>query len=881
MNRLQLSLLGCLFVALTACESTPDPVYEPEPEPERQPYVEPKPEPKPEPVPARLDKSKPPADRPVQAFERKTINPKDCVRPTFAELLDGKVADWRKKLEPPFVEGTPHAMENVKTSGSWWNGKGNLRCESQTLANGGWKAHGYGEATYNSNGKLFAKGNFCEGQLHGPWIFYNEDESLESVRCYKMGTLAGPYAGYENGVVTKFGYSRDGVGQDEWWYWDGEGNLEYRIFWTVRNGKPEKVWEHHYNAEGKLLVEWTYVDGKSTDDVIAWRKSEYDEQGNLTNPGSADRLELESYKDGKLHGWTTMYNQKDGFREYDTWYEKGEQSGPFIRYNAKGEVIARGHKLNGNNYGKWTSTDAQGYTREYNYDADGQLHGRYVVKQDGKIIEDLTYDHGEIEDVGVVTRTANRIDREFGSEAGETWIGKGAADEHNRFDGQWSFSRADGSLAAEGSYQAGKRSGEWTFYYADGDTIRVMCKYDNDKLNGSHTKFYPDGTSQDTGAYWNGLPTGQWTHRFQNGQIESVGVYTTSSYAQKSGEWKYFREDGSLLRQGSYTSGFMSGLWNEYDKSGVICRVESRDLFGSLEGSIEREAGLEAMPEGITQDPEKMTGTWVWKDTAGKIGRRAVMINGEGAGLYQQYYANGKLGMEGELIGESREGTWKVWTETGVLKEQADYVGNKKTGTYMSWRSDGTKLNEGGYTDDVKTGSWKTFHADGVTTATEHTYGPTGEYEGIHRAWTAAGQLTIEGTYSVNKRHGGWKEWHPDGKPRMESNYINGELTGLHRLWFSNGQLKLEGTYAANKPSGEIKHWNEQGQLLKHEVYDEQRRKQGTWKTWHANGQQATEAIYEDDKPAGVWKSWDQQGTLITETNHDEPDDQPEEDSGE
>ncbi|MBZ0135369.1 MAG: hypothetical protein K8I27_03215 [Planctomycetes bacterium] len=894
MNRLLLSLLGCLFVALTACESTPDPVYEPEPEPERQPYVEPEPEP--EPVPARLDKSKPPPDRPAKAFERKTINPKDYARPTFAGLLDGIVADWRRQLDPPFVEGTPHAMKNVKTSGSWWNGIGTLKCESQTLSNGGWKAHGYGEATYNSNGKLFAKGNFREGQLHGPWIFYNEDESLESIQCYKMGSLAGPYASFENGAVTKFGYSRDGVGQDEWWYWDEEGNLKYRTFWIVRNGKTEKVWEHQYNPDGKLLVEWTFIDGRSNDDLIAWRKPEYDAEGNLTNADSVDRLELKSYKDGKSHGWHTMYNQKEGFREYDTWYQSGEQSGPFFRYNADGKVVARGEKLKGVSVGKWTTTDTEGKTREYAYDADGKLHGRYVIKEDGKVIEDVTYDHGEIEGVGMATRTAGGVDKEFAEVSDEVWIGKGDADEDNRFTGEWTFTRADGSLAAKGSYLDGKRSGDWKFYYADGTTIRVSCTYASDKLDGSHTTFYPGGTSKQTGLYKRGLRDGRWMTWHENTKVESVGSYDASGFGSagsESGEWKYFREDGTLLRKGSYGGGLKTGLWNEYDESGVVCTIESRNTAGGQEGSTEREAELEALPEGIVQDPDKMSGTWVWKDNAGNITRRAVVLNGNGAGLYQQYYANGILGMEGELIGESREGTWKVWSENGTLKEQADYIGNKKTGTYMSWRSDGTKLNEGGYTDDVKTGSWKTFHADGVTTATEHTYGPTGEYEGIHRTWTVAGQLTVEGNFSNGKRHGEWKMWHDDGTQKIETSYENGKFTGRHRTWHKNGKPEHDGIYKGNKPFGEMKAWYEDGQQHYHEIYDDNGARQGTWLYWYSNGQQNMEHTYKDGvqlsnkrwhdngnpmyekfydetgKPTGTWKEWDKDGTLKSETSHE------------
>ena len=908
MNRLLIALFGSMFFALAACESTP--TYTPEPEPEPEVYTEPDPEPTPEPEPTepRFDRTKPP-ERPWKAIEREKLYLPNYKRKTFGEFMEGPVASWRKKLRPEFFEGSPHAMKNVQTSGSWWNGIATLKVESKTESDGGWKAHGYGEAVYNSNGAIFAKAYFRDGQLHGPFIMYREDGSIQKITCYTMGYEDGPYAGFTEGVLTTRGAYLNTGGTTEWETWDVEGNLtnrtKYNVTWKFEYGKQsttyERVWMRNYNKLGELTYLRIYKDDKLDGSCIDWVDPVLDAEGNVTNAAKVGRLEIESYdEDGKQHGWLTIYHPKDSYRLYDTWYEKGEQTGPFFEYTPEGKVRSKGQKIKGNNRGRWTIYDSNGAIRAFTFDDDGKLHGDYVIRdKDGNVTTRLQYNHGDMEAAGLSSCKAAEIDKDFVVDRDELWLGQGKTTADGKFDADWVFKRADGTLAATGSYKEGRRSGAWKFFQADGTTLRTDCNLLNDLLDGACANYYADGTKSAEGSYTRGKRTGDWTYWYANGQVSQTGGFVVgmfASYAERSGEWRYYFENGQLRTKGTYTYGKSTGSWLVYDEAGALVGIDTYKDTGELDTAASLEAALENVPVGVTLDPEKITGTWVWKDVLGTLRRRAVVINGEGAGLFQEYYPNGKLGMEGTLSGESREGLWKIWTDTGVLKEQAEYAGGKKNGTYTSFRAVGTRATEGNFADDIKSGSWKTFHTDGETVLTEYTHGPTGEYEGAYRTWTATGQQTVEGSYTANKKHGPWKEWYPDGTQKIDTTYDSGEVTGQHRTWHNNGTLERDGIYKSNKPHGEMKAWYNDGQMQFHEIYDDAGVKQGTWLYWYSNGQQNMEHTYKDGvqlsykrwyddgkqwhekyydetgNPTGIWKEWDKDGTLKSEVDHNKQD---------
>ena len=54
---------------------------------------------------------------------------------------------------------------------------------------------------------------------------------------------------------------------------------------------------------------------------------------------------------------------------------------------------------------------------------------------------------------------------------------------------------------------------------------------------------------------------------FPNGRTKAVGVMRKG---ELHGKWSWFREDGSLMRTGSFRDGVQSGIWTTYDRQGRV-----------------------------------------------------------------------------------------------------------------------------------------------------------------------------------------------------------------------------------------------------------------------------------------------------------------------
>ena len=906
MNRAIAFLLTAATLIVAACESTPkrnEPV--PEPAPREQP--QPQPEPEPEPVIPQLVKSTAP-ERPWKAIERESIKPEDYPRPTFSELMDGPVALWRDTLYPAFVPGKPHAMQNVKTSGSWSNGKATLKVESLTTSNGGWSAHGYGHATWNSNGALFAKAYFREGKLHGPAIFYDEDGNLDYIRCYNMGAAQGPYAKFENGNVTTRGGYLSGYADKAWLYWNDDGALTRRTFYKWVGAKSVRDWERTYNDKGQLIKYTEFKNGMPFGDRISWVEPKLDDDGKVTNAGSIGRLEIVYYdEDGKSHGWQTIYSPIGKYRIYDTWYEHGEQTGPFIKYDKDGNKLLEGQKKDAVDVGRWKEWASGGYTYEYGYGPegpDGGRQGEYVGRDpDGNITAKGQYKNGKA--VGkwmYISAYGDRTECNYNDDG--------------RYDGRYLVTAEDGTVLTSGQYEDGKAAGNWAittpglyelFDWKPAAELDVIAEgnFVDGKRDGQWKVNY-EGALIATGAYKDGKRDGVWQYNNVGG---GLGAKTEYANGERNGAWEEFNDQGVLAFRSHYKNGkregehlvfypdgtvktrgqfgLVSGIslyvgeWDTFNEAGELTERSAYDNNGRYQGKRTREAPLDEVPEGVVIDPQKPNGIWLtYPLGSATYTQRMRVINGEAAGLYEQYYADGTLGVKGEVQGKSREGAWSYYYTDGKLKETANFSANALSGEYKRYREDGTVAENGNYTAGKKSGSWKIFAKDGKQAVSEINYNADGEYDGAWRTWSEQGQMLSETNYAAGKKHGVAKTWSEEGKQMSECSYADGSLDGAYKTWFEDGTLRVEATFKAGKRTGTYKTWNKSGQLVEERNYDDQGRPHGTHKTWFDNGQQKSQAEYKEGKPTGTSTVWNDDGTIKSETNHDgQPKDETEPDT--
>ncbi|MCA8918317.1 MAG: hypothetical protein KDB32_04510 [Planctomycetes bacterium] len=930
MNRLIIGMLASSVLALAACESTPK-RYEPEPEPEPQYQPEPEPDPEPEAVPPQLDKSKPP-ERVWQAMERESIDQADYQRPTFGEFMDGPVAKWRNNLSPAFVPGKPHAMQNVKTSESWSNGKASLKVESTTLSNGGWKAHGYGTATYNSNGALYAKCYFREGQLHGPAIYYNEDGSLLSISCYNMGSLDGPYALFDEGNVKGAGQYSNGPATGVWNTWDASGWIIDRSEYTAQGSTSYRMWARGYNKDGQLTYFYKYENGNRAGDAVTWVEPRYDDDGKLTNESSVGRLEIKSYdSDNKSHGWQSLYSRTEGYRVFDTWYEHGAQTGPFIQYNRDGRKIREGQKTDGTDTGRWKEWSTSGYEYEYGYGPkgpEGGYHGLYVSRDpSGNVVSKGNYQNGKLVGEWLYVSPA-------GAKTITTYNKSGL------LHGKYTIEDKDGNITTSGTYEEGKAVGTWKTLSNGGvmlshwppvlqKQIIGEGKFENGSRSGPW-KWSIDGTLIAEGSYANGLMTGTWSYYELDGTLGAVGQYDKGSrhgtwetfgadgtrlsiynYQNErlSGEYKRFYSDGTIKEHGVYKIVYSmskrTGDVDFYSESGELIIRETYDSSGNYKGKVTRESALTDVPSDVEIDPLLPNGIWLgFPVGATTHTQRMRVINGKGAGLYEQFYSDGTLGAKGEVYDTSREGLWSYYYADGTLKETATFTANVLNGDYSKYREDGTLAQSGSYTSGNKTGSWKTFAVDGTLVVSETNYNADGKYEGALRTWNDAGQMLSEKFYKDGIQHGTSRTWHTNGSRHSDANYAEGRLDGSYESWFEDGTQSVKATFKEGQRVGSYTQWGADGKLLYELNYDDQGARDGAQKEWYPGGQLKSESSYAkgvntgdwsgwyedgtkkfeyhydaEGKKIGTWKEWNPDGSVKSEVKHDpeQPEDTPEE----
>lgn len=108
---------------------------------------------------------------------------------------------------------------------------------------------------------------------------------------------------------------------------------------------------------------------------------------------------------------------------------------------------------------------------------------------------------------------------------------------------------------AEGEYKRGFKNKKWTYYREDGSMSSVetfLYKNNLSKLEGENTFYYPTGQVEEKGFYKNGLATGRWQGFHKNGKLfAEVNIVE----GKREGERKTYRQDGTLDKIEIYRNG--------------------------------------------------------------------------------------------------------------------------------------------------------------------------------------------------------------------------------------------------------------------------------------------------------------------------------------
>ena len=176
------------------------------------------------------------------------------------------------------------------------------------------------------NGQLRYEGQFKNDKCKGTFKYYDEQGNLKATNEFdKSGEKALNKTYAPNGRVIATGYYQNQKKEGEWKYFD-EASGQLRL---VEDNKEGKVhgWSKLYNPNNGVLAEETqYVEGQP--------------EGQCRKYSNTGTLLMEcQYHKGQLEGPTKTYYPSTALKE-EGQYANGEKVGLWKTYNEDGDVIA-------------------------------------------------------------------------------------------------------------------------------------------------------------------------------------------------------------------------------------------------------------------------------------------------------------------------------------------------------------------------------------------------------------------------------------------------------------------------------------------------------------------------------------------------------------
>ncbi len=186
----------------------------------------------------------------------------------------------------------------------------------------------------------------------------------------------------------------------------------------------------------------------------------------------------------------------------------------------------------------------------------------------------------------------------------------------------------------------GRKQGKWEKY--NGDTLLYKGQFKDNVPFGVFEYFYADGTLKSTTEFLNGVVNVKTTIYYSGNKKASEGAFVD----QKDGEWKYWSENGNLLKVENYNKGTKHGEWKTFMKDSTILLLEENYKNGLKDGP------------SVTY----------YED--GSVSIREHYINGLLNGQSQLYTLGNVLYSEGTYHNNYKIGVWNFYDEEQNLRKE-------------------------------------------------------------------------------------------------------------------------------------------------------------------------------------------------------------------
>ncbi len=243
----------------------------------------------------------------------------------------------------------------------------------------------------------------------------------------------------------------------------------------------------------------------------------------------------------------------------------------------------------------------------------------------------------------------------------------------------------DGSIKKTGNYLEGQPEGIHKEYSPEGKVTHAKIYKEGAMIGeglideagnkqGPWSEYHPGGQLRAKGVYENGARTGDWIFYHPNGKTEQKGKYDKKGRPQDL--WKWFYDNGNLLREENYLNGKREGQMTEWNDSGLVI-TKGEYIDGLKEGKWFYQL-QDYREEGMYKGDQK-DGPW----EAYYVGNNRVkfagkFIEGLPDGKHSYYFYDGKLAEQGKYIIGNKDGKWEYYNPDGTILLTITFKNNRE-----------------------------------------------------------------------------------------------------------------------------------------------------------------------------------------------------------
>lgn len=316
---------------------------------------------------------------------------------------------------------------------------------------------------------------------------------------------------------------------------------------------------------------------------------------------------------------------------------------------------------------------------------------------------------------------------------------------------------------ADATFEAGKLDGVVTFYEPNeqGDPRKTAeAHIANDTLEGKATEFHANGKVAREATYAAGKLHGEVTALYANGAKRSHGKF---EHDQPIGKHERWFPNGKTERVVEYGGGDVRTV--EYYSNG---REKTEPPDGVIEefypsGTVRSRTTYIA---GVKHGREQ---TW-WKN--GKPAVDATYEQGALTGDYKRWYANGKDWESARYVSGKLDGPYRKWWKNGKAAHVYAYKDGKLDGDYRTFYDNGAKWAVGSYALGKPQGALQKWFPDGkLGYVMNH---ENGRPHGPYKRWWPSGKPRLEASHVSGMLDGAYKNWNEDGTIFEDASYARG-----------------------------------------------------------------------------------------------------------